>query len=189
MPVRPESVLARTSALTARERALIAGKGDAAMNAGAQLGALLDATAALDRAGIAHAVIGGLAVGIRAGVPRATVDVDLAVQSSVPPERVTQVLVAAGFEARGRFAHSANFRHGSGEPVQLAVDPSFDVMIERAEPVDVGGFPLRVVSKPDLIAMKERAARDPARRRSKALRDLADIELLRGDVPEEDEGW
>ncbi len=41
----------------------------------------------------------------------------------------------------------------------------------------------------NLIAMKERAAADPARRRSKALRDQADIALLRGDVPDPDEGW
>jgi len=37
--------------------------------------------------------------------------------------------------------------------------------------------------------MKERAAADPARRCSKALRDRADAELLRGDVPDPDEGW
>lgn len=36
--------------------------------------------------------------------------------------------------------------------------------------------------------MKERAARDPGRRGSEALRDLADLELLGGDVPEPDEG-
>jgi hypothetical protein len=37
--------------------------------------------------------------------------------------------------------------------------------------------------------MKERAAADPARRRSKALRDRADVALLSGDVPDPDEGW
>jgi len=45
------------------------------------------------------------------------------------------------------------------------------------------------VTTADLITMKERAAADPDRRRSKALRDRADIELLRGDVPRPDEGW
>lgn len=43
--------------------------------------------------------------------------------------------------------------------------------------------------KADLITMKERAAADPARRPSKALRDRADNALLRGDVPDPDEGW
>jgi hypothetical protein len=37
--------------------------------------------------------------------------------------------------------------------------------------------------------MKERAAASPRRRASKALRDRADIALLRGDIPNEDEGW
>ena len=36
---------------------------------------------------------------------------------------------------------------------------------------------------------KDRAASDPAKRRSKALRDAADAALLRGDVPDPDEGW
>jgi hypothetical protein len=40
-----------------------------------------------------------------------------------------------------------------------------------------------------LIAMKRRASADPKRRRSKALRDQADIALLEGDVPDPDEGW
>jgi hypothetical protein len=45
------------------------------------------------------------------------------------------------------------------------------------------------MSKDDLIAMKELAASDPGRRPSKALRDRADVEVLKGDVPEPDEGW
>jgi len=47
------------------------------------------------------------------------------------------------------------------------------------------------LSKDDLIAIKERAAGggDPAHRRSKALRDHADVALLCGDVPDPDEGW
>jgi hypothetical protein len=62
-------------------------------------------------------------------------------------------------------------------------------MIERAEPIAAAGTVVKVVTKADLIAMKERAAADPARRRSKALRDAADVALLRGDVPDPDEGW
>jgi hypothetical protein len=73
--------------------------------------------------------------------------------------------------------------------VQLAFDPGFDAMIERAEALSVAGTAIRVVGRADLIAMKERAAADPARRRSKRLRDQADVELLKGDVPDPDEGW
>ena len=46
-----------------------------------KVAALLDAVRALEGAGIAHALIGGVAVGIHAGVPRATLDTDLAVTS------------------------------------------------------------------------------------------------------------
>jgi hypothetical protein len=45
------------------------------------------------------------------------------------------------------------------------------------------------VTRDDLVAMKERAAADPTRRKSKRLRDQADIALLLGDVPDPDEGW
>jgi hypothetical protein len=102
---------------------------------------------------------------------------------------LSHALAAAGFRAVGEFAHSSNFRHSSGEPVQLAFDPAFDPMIERAERVEIGGASIPLVQKTDLIEMKRRAAADPARRRSKRLRDEADVELLRGDVPDPDEGW
>jgi hypothetical protein len=154
-----------------------------------KVGALRDAVAALDSIGARSALIGGIAVGIRSGVERATRDTDLAVLSSAPRGRVIEALVAAGFELRGEFAHSVNFRHRSGEPLQIVSDPPFDAMIERAEPIAVLGVQVAVVTTPDLIAMKERAAADPGRRRSKALRDAADAALLRGDVPDPEEGW
>jgi hypothetical protein len=151
--------------------------------------ALAEASAALDAMGAPHAVVGGVAVGLRSGVPRATMDTDIAVRSSVPRAAVIEALTAAGLVLRGEFAHSVNFRHPSGEPVQVVFDAAFDAMIDRAEPVDIGPRQVRVVTTPDLIAMKERAAADPARRRSKALRDQANVALLRGDVPDPDEGW
>jgi predicted RNA methylase len=73
--------------------------------------------------------------------------------------------------------------------VQIVFDSEFDAMIDRAEVLDLGALCAPVVTTADLIAMKERAAADPARRPSKALRDRADIALLRGDVPDPDEGW
>jgi hypothetical protein len=154
-----------------------------------KLAALADVVRALDRLGAAHAVVGGVAVGIRSGVPRATIDTDVAVRSTVERDAIVEALTGAGLQLTGRFAHSLNLRHPSGEPVQIVVDPQFDPMIDRAEPLDAVGLRIRVVTTADLIAMKERAAADPARRRSKALRDQADIALLRGDVPDPDEGW
>jgi hypothetical protein len=180
------------AALTARERARVAmaSRGRSAMTAEAdKLGALVDVVRALDGMHASYAIVGGVAVGIRSGVPRATLDTDLAVTSTVPRASVVRALVDAGFEMRGEFAHSVNFRHASGEPVQIMFDPTFDPMIARAEPVVMGDSTVRVVLTADLISMKELAAADPGRRRSKALRDRADIELLRGDVPDPDEGW
>jgi hypothetical protein len=138
---------------------------------------------------VPYALIGGLAVGVRSGVPRATLDVDFAVATSFDREVLCERFQASGFKATGRFPHSLNFKHESGEPVQLAFDPEFDAMIERAEEVRLGALAVKVVTKEDLIAMKRRAAADPQRRRSKALRDQADIALLEGDVADENEGW
>jgi hypothetical protein len=151
--------------------------------------ALVDAAAVLHGIQAPHALIGGLAVAVHTGQPRATLDVDLAVRSDVDRERVIAALVQAGFTLRGRFEHSINFAHAGGEPVQLAFDPGFDLAVGRAETIPVGGTDVRIVRRDDLIALKERAAADPRRRRSKALRDRADVELLRGDVPDPDEGW
>lgn len=151
--------------------------------------ALVDTAHALDAASIPYALIGGVAVGIHSGAPRATLDVDLAALESCGRERVIRALERAGLERTGAFPHSVNFRHPSGELVQVAFDPAFDAMIQRAESFEVAGTRVRIVRREDLIAMKERAAADPARRKSKRLRDQADIELLRGDVPSPDEGW
>jgi hypothetical protein len=180
------------SRLSAREWRRIAASregGTSMEEAPDKAAALVDVVRALDAIGAGHALVGGVAVGIRSGVPRATMDTDIAVRTSVPRPVVVRALVDAGLTLRGEFAHSVNFRHGSGEPVQLVFDPAFDPMIDRAEVVETGMTRVRVVTIDDLIAMKERAAADPARRRSKALRDRADIALLRGDVPDPDEGW
>lgn len=154
-----------------------------------KVGALLDAVRALEGAAIPYALVGGVAVGIHSGVPRATADTDIAVRSTADRSRVTTTLIQAGFQHSGDFQHSMNFRHASGEPVQLVFDPAFDPMIDRAERFTAGGTSVAIVCKDDLITMKQRAAADPARRKSKALRDQADVELLRGDVPDPDEGW
>ncbi len=178
--------------LSAREWRLIVasrGEGSTMGEAPDKATALAEASAALDASAAPYALVGGVAVGIRSGVPRATMDTDLAVRSTVPRAEVIRALTDAGFVLRGEFAHSVNFRHRTGEPVQVVLDPAFDAMIDRADPIDVGAGRIRVVTTADLIAMKERAAADPARRRSKALRDQADVALLRGDVPDPDEGW
>jgi len=180
------------AAVTARDRVLIArcrGAGERMEHAGDKVAALAGAAGALSAVGVRYALIGGVAVGIHSGVARATDDVDLALHSTADRDAVIASLTSSGFRLVGVFPHSVNFRHASGEPVQLAVDPAFDAMIERAEPIGLGSLAVPLVKRADLIAMKERAAADPQRRKSKRLRDQADVELLRGDVPEPDEGW
>lgn len=183
-------LLETIAGLSARERVRIASTRGAAMNeAPDKLAALADVARALDGLGAPHALVGGVAVGIRSGVPRATLDTDIAVRSTIDRASITEALGAAGLRRTGTFAHSMNFSHPTGEPVQIVMDPEFDPMIDRAEALRLGTLIIRVVTTEDLIAMKQRAANDPARRRSKALRDQADIALLRGDVSGPDEGW
>lgn len=185
-------ILRTAIALAEREHLLIRAAAGYAASVSAlpdKLQALRAAVGVLVASGAPHALIGGLAVGIRAGVPRATLDVDIAVGTSFDRALLVERLHAAGFEFVGQFPHSINFKHTSGEPLQLAWDPEFDAMIGRAEPVQLDDLVIPVVTKADLIAMKRRAGADPARRRSKALRDQADVALLEGDVPEPGEGW
>jgi hypothetical protein len=185
------AAIAEISRLSACERRLIArARGEASMKPEPdKLGVLLDTARALEAAGVRYALIGGLAVGIHTNLPRATIDVNIAAHFGTGRESAVRALEQAGLKKTGEFEHSVNFRHSSGEPVQLAFDVAFDAMIERAESVDIGGISIVVVRKDDLITMKRRAAADPARRRSKRLLDQADIELLFGDVPGLDEGW
>ena len=179
--------------VTRREQALAAARvgypGGQLPDLPDKLEAIDSAAGALRDAGVAYALIGGVAVGIRSGVPRATLGVDFAIATTADRDATTAALVARGFRRTDVFAHSMNFVHTSGEPVQLAFDPEFDPMIARAEAVRFGALELRVVTREDLLAMKRRAAADPRIRRSKALGDQADIALLEGDVPEPGEGW
>jgi len=188
----PLEELYAIAAATARDRLLIGAlrhEGGIMAEAPDKVAALLDAARVLDAIGAAYALIGGVAVGIHSGVPRATADTDIAVVSTIDRGELGRVLARAGFRPAGEYQHSLNFRHQSGEPVQLVLDAAFDEMIQRADRFSIAGTSVAIVRKQDLIAMKQRAAADPARRRSKALQDQADVELLRGDVPEPDEGW
>lgn len=151
--------------------------------------ALADTARVLREAGVGYALIGGVAVAIHTALPRATLDIDLAVDSRTDLEPLLASFERAGFELGGRFEHAVNLRHSGGEPVQLAFDAAFDDAIARAVGFDVGDETVRLVGRDDLIALKERAAAGPKWRKSKALRDRADVELLRGDVPDPEEGW
>jgi predicted nucleotidyltransferase len=186
------ALIGEISRLSARERKLIShsgGRGATMQPEPDKLAALIDTARALDAAAVSYALIGDVAVGIHAAGPRATVDVDVVAHAGAGRDAAVKALEEAGFKKTGDFEHSVNFRHATGEPVRLAFDLAFDPMIERAERIHVDGVTIAVVRRDDLIAMKRRAAADPSRRKSKRLRDQADIELLLGDVPDPDEGW
>lgn len=188
----PGLLVLEVARVSLREHRLIGqarGGYEAGMGEPDKVAAMVDTSTLLGRLGIAHALIGGVAVGIHSGVPRATIDTDFAVSSQADRREITTAMTTAGFVLVGDFPHSTNFRHRSTEPVQLAFDPVFDPMLSRAITIDAGGHAIPVVNREDLIRMKELAANDPGRRKSKALRDLADIALLRGDVGDPDEGW
>jgi len=191
MPLTSADVVRLVSRLSTRDRQLaVAIRGGYAVAEPAALErALIDAAAVLQGAGLPYALIGGVAVAIHTAQPRATPDVDLAVRSDVDADSLIASFLAAGFVLRGRFEHSIKFVHERGDPLQLAIDPAFDGAIARAETFPLAGATIRIVQREDLIKLKERAAADPRRRRSKALRDRSDVEMLRGDVPGPDEGW
>src|ERR1700688_2216367 len=127
-------------------------------------------------AGVAYAIIGGVALQVHQADPRTTLDIDLAVANRDEIPRLR--LAAAGFSETSRFAHSENWMGPDGTPVQFTADPALGGAVARAETIDLEGVPLRVIGRGDLMHEKLRAAADPARRRSKRLQDLADAQAL-----------
>jgi hypothetical protein len=132
--------------------------------------------------GVQYALIGGLALQTHQAEPRTTLDIDVAVVSydALP----SAALLAAGFTLEGRFAHSENWRGPQGTPVQFSDDEAFVAAILRAEVYLLDGHGLRVISRHDLLRAKLRAAADVARRKSKRMQDLADVQSLIEQYPD-----
>jgi len=132
--------------------------------------------------GTPYAVIGRVALQIHQAEPRTPLDIDLAVHDvAALPEAE---LRAAGFVKTGGFAHSVNWEGPGGTPVQFSDDPGFREAIERSGTSTIDGTLLRVGAPLDLVRAKLRAARDPGRRRSKRIQDLADAVSLMESPPE-----
>jgi hypothetical protein len=129
--------------------------------------------AILGKHGISYAVIGGVALQIHQREPRTTLDIDIAVCDRDDIPRVA--LRASGFSEVGRHEHSENWVGPEGTPVQFTDDPALADAVARAIDVPLGGGTLRVLRVVDLLHEK---LRDPARRRSKRLQDLADAQSL-----------
>jgi hypothetical protein len=143
---------------------------------------LVELARLLERAGTPYALIGGVAVQIWSTEPRTTIDVDVAVGSYDALPR--DALRAAGFTGDERHEHSENWVGPDGTPVQFTDDPAFAEAIARAETHPLGGAVLRVAPVTEMIRAKLRAGRDPARRRSKRLMDVADATALAEQHPE-----
>lgn len=143
---------------------------------------LLALASILGSNGTAYAVIGGVALQIHQREPRTTLDIDLAVHDVKDlPDRA---LLDAGFMKTGEFAHSLNWTGPGGTPIQFSDDPAFRQAIDRSGVSMIDGTPLRVAAALDLVQAKLRAARDPGRRRSKRIQDLADAVSLVENEPE-----
>ena len=123
-----------------------------------------------------YAIIGGIALQVHRMEPRTTLAIDLAIPDLDAIPRAE--LHAAGFQQTGRFAHSDNWLSPEGVPVQFTADSLLHPALERALEIQLGGVPLRVIGRSDLLHEKLRAGSDPARRRSKRLQDLADAQAL-----------
>jgi hypothetical protein len=120
----------------------------------------------LEESGTRYALIGGLAVQLWGEEARTTLEIP------------GPALEAAGFRRLQRHEHSENWMGPDDTPVQFSQDPAFASLIEHAVPRDLEGGRVRVAPAIELVHSKLRAARDPARRPSKRLRDLADVQAL-----------
>jgi predicted nucleotidyltransferase len=141
--------------------------------------ALRALTAALDELGAPSMIIGGIAV-IAAGVPRETVDIDVAVLGrAVSLEETIAVLgrhgIAPRIEDALQFARERQvllLRHdGSGVTLELAFAwlPFEEEALSRALEIVVENVSVRIARPEDLIVYKAAAWRD---------RDRSDIERL-----------
>jgi len=130
----------------------------------------------LERADIAWCAIGGVAVNHWAKEPMVTQDVDFVVATEAI-DRTVSLLEEAGFRSE-RFEWSVNFLGRSKVSVQLSTEEFYREFPSRAVAADVHGILLRVASLEDTLRGKIKAWREPARRQSKKIKDLADIARL-----------
>jgi hypothetical protein len=144
----------------------------------------------LNRAGVAYALIGGVALQIHTTEPRTTLDIDVAVPRFADIPRAA--LLAAGFDHTGRHEHSDNWRAPPAGPGSLRTAVQFSAedvgiadAVSHAELTDLAdGLRMRVATPADLIVLKLVAAAEPRRRPSKRQHDLADVVALMEEYPE-----
>jgi len=130
----------------------------------------------LAETGAAYCVVGGLAVNAYAE-PVVSLDLDIVVAS----EDVARVLSAA--ESQGlkveRFEHKINLRSRESDlRIQLQTDARYQAFIPRSRDKEVLGYRMQVADVADVLQGKIWAYQNQRRRKSKRLKDLADIMRL-----------
>ncbi len=125
----------------------------------------------LERKKIRYCVIGGQ--GVNAYVePLVSLDLDFVVAAE-QLESFSEDLASFGVET---FAHSIILSlKGSDLRAQIQTDPRYAPFVDRAEVRSVLGMPMRVARIEDVLQGKVWAALDDTRRKSKRLKDFADI--------------
>jgi hypothetical protein len=120
-----------------------------------------------------YCVIGGLAVNAYVE-PVVSLDLDVVVVMS-QMDLVCAAATAAGLKVE-RFPHRVNLSSSRSDlRIQIQTDERYQEFINRAESKAVLGYDMRVADMDDVLQGKVWAYSDPARRRSKRQKDLADI--------------
>lgn len=123
-----------------------------------------------------YAIIERLALQTHHPDPRTTLDIDVAVftRNQIPRTELER----QGLRHHQTFDRSENWRAGDGTPIQFTDSPELRPAIESATEIRLEGVAIRVMSAVELLRAKIRAASDDARRKSKRLQDLSDIQAL-----------
>ncbi len=138
---------------------------------------LIETHTALDEQGVAHALIGGLALTVH-GAARATIDLDFLADGDRDSD-VDRLMRSRGYECLHRTENVGNYLsqdRARGRIDFLFVRRSYArAMLERAATHAVLGLQLRVADAADLIGLKVQASSNDPKRRG---RDMVDIERL-----------
>lgn len=130
----------------------------------------------LEKADIPWCAIGGIAANHWAEEAIVTQDVDLVVAAE-SVEKTVKLLEDAGFKSE-RFDWSINFKGHSKVSIQITTEHRYRDFPSRSVPADIHGILMRVASLEDTLEGKIHAWKDPSRKQSKRLKDLADIARL-----------
>ena len=138
------------------------------------------AAGALAASGQLFCLIGGLAVNYYAE-PMVTLDADFAISSDAA---IAETFRTAGFTVEA-FPHSLNAAlPGSRLRIQITVNSRYGDFPKRAIVGTVFGVSMPIACLPDLVQGKLWAATDPARRKTKRLKDRLDLARLAEAHPE-----